>query len=404
MNYNNTYHQKTAGIIRYSCALLFMLFTFCYLYFLQGEILAEAQFVYSHGITTYNILVGAIIITGVLQIVQWVMSLITRLPAWAHALTYIPSMLLLAILTALDRDSIACFSFGAWVWIAPLVLFGYILLAILANHITIGHDEDGLFHVKSQVYPNYIILFILILCVGAIPKSTDVYHFELKTERLILEGSYADASSVGQRSLFTSPRLTQLRMYALSKQGQLAERIFDYPQYYGSRGLLDVTDTLPTYRFSPQRICHYLGAHCHPSIHSANRFYQLLLADSLWNENTVDYYLCSLLLDKKLNAFCRELPRYYNLSDTIPHAYDGLPRAYREALLTASVPAHAIEGKIVIGSDTLATLADAEMIASLHDYMERKKELTDPTERANRTHREFGHTYWWYYDYQELQK
>ena len=36
-----------------------MLFSFCYLFFLQGEILAEAQFVYSKGITSYNILIGA---------------------------------------------------------------------------------------------------------------------------------------------------------------------------------------------------------------------------------------------------------------------------------------------------------------------------------------------------------
>ena len=58
-----------------------MLFSFCYLFFLQGEILAEAQFVYSKGITSYNILIGAIIITVILQIVQWIVNISSRLPS-----------------------------------------------------------------------------------------------------------------------------------------------------------------------------------------------------------------------------------------------------------------------------------------------------------------------------------
>ena len=68
----NSNRQKTAGPIRYSCGILFILFSFCYLFCLQGEILAEAQFVYSKGVTSYNILIGAIVISVVLQIIQWV--------------------------------------------------------------------------------------------------------------------------------------------------------------------------------------------------------------------------------------------------------------------------------------------------------------------------------------------
>ena len=250
MNYNHPFRQKTAGLIRYSCGILFMLFSFCYLFFLQGEILAEAQFVYSKGVTTYNIFIGAVIITVVLQIIQWIVSMLSRLPSRWHALSYVPSLLLLAILTDVNQEAMLHFSFGAWVWVAPIVLVVYIALVIIAKVVDADFENYAI-DIKSQIYPNFIILFLLILCVGAIPQSTDVYHFELKTERLILEGDYEAASNVGERSLRTSPRLTQLRMYALSKQGLLAERLFEYPQYYGSLGLLDVTDTLDYYRFSP---------------------------------------------------------------------------------------------------------------------------------------------------------
>ena len=385
-----------------------MLFSFSYLFFLQGDVLAAAQFVFSKGVTTYNLFVGAITITLILQVVQWVVAMLSRLPSVCHALSYIPSVMLLAVLANIDEETIADFSFGAWVWITPVVLVAYVLLAIAVHSLKENFTDDD--DLKSQIYPNFIILFLLILVLGFVPQSSDVYHYEVKVERLILDGDYEEASRVGERSLASSARLTQLRMYALSQQGLLAERIFEYPQYDGARGLLDVSDTLPIYRFSSQNICRHLGALPGKSVKSSDRFYHLLLngvqkEDTvmvLANEHTVDYYLCSLLLEKKLKEWQRELPRYYNLSDSIPNAYDALPKSYREALLLIGQPEEALNGKIVMGADTLAQLKDAEMIAQFRDYQAMKAELKDPSERINRTHREFGKTYWWYYDFSHL--
>ena len=379
----STSHQKTAGFIRYSCALLFMLFSFCYIFFLQGEILAEAQFVYSKGVTSYDILIGAIIITVILQIVQWIVSMLSRLPSRAHALSYLPSMLLLAMLTDVNEEAIEHFSFGAWVWVTPCILVAYILLVIFVKKVDHDNSVDSR-GIKSQIYPNFVILFLLILCVGVIPQTTDVYHYELKTERLILAKDYEGAAAVGKKSLRATARLTQLRMYALSKQDLLAENLFDYPQYYGSKGLLDIADTSSLERFTTQDICFHLGAFCGKSIQTADRYYRLMLGDSICNQHTADYYLCSLLLDKKLPEFLRQLPRYYDLSDSI--AYESLPRAYREALLQT-------------GKKT-----DFDTDARFRDYNELKASLKDETERINKTHREFGNTYWWYYDYSHLAK
>lgn len=360
-----------------------MLFSFCYLFFLQGEILAEAQFVYSKGVTSYDILIGAIIITVILQIVQWIVSMLSRLPSRAHALSYLPSMLLLAMLTDVNEEAIEHFSFGAWVWVTPCILVAYILLVIFVKKVDHDNSVDSR-GIKSQIYPNFVILFLLILCVGAIPQTTDVYHYELKTERLILAKDYEGAAAVGKKSLRATARLTQLRMYALSKQDLLAENLFDYPQYYGSKGLLDIADTSSLERFTTQDICFHLGAFCGKSIQTADRYYRLMLGDSICNQHTADYYLCSLLLDKKLPEFLRQLPRYYDLSDSI--AYESLPRAYREALLQT-------------GKKT-----DFDTDARFRDYNELKASLKDETERINKTHREFGNTYWWYYDYSHLAK
>ena len=377
-----------------------MLFSFCYLFFLKGEILAEAQYVYSHGTTSYHLFMGAVIITVMLQIIQWIVGMLSKLPPRWHALSYLPSILLLAILTDVNKDAIIQFTFGEWVWMAPLILAAYVVAVIIIRRV----DAESFFYedIRTVLYPNYIILFVLILVAGSIPQTTDVYHYELKAERLILEGDYEAAARVGERSLRSSARLTQLRMYALSRQGLLAERLFEYPQHYASQGLLDVTDTLSFYRFNAQDICLHLGAFCGKSIHSTERYYQLMLADSIWNQHLVDYYLCSLLLDRRLKAFRQQLPLYYNLADSIPHAYDRLPKAYREALLLVGDPASALAGKVVIGADTLVTFADADMVAQFRDYHELKAEYKDQRVRINKTHREFGKTYWWYYDFCHL--
>ncbi|MBR2631142.1 MAG: hypothetical protein IKD25_06420 [Bacteroidaceae bacterium] len=393
--------QKTAGLIRYSCGILFMLFSFCYLYFLQGEILAEAQFVYSRGVTSYDLFWGAIITTIVLQIVQWLVAMASGLPSRWHAFSYLPSMLILAILTNVNKEVLVSFTLGEWVWIAPLVLLFYVLFVFVVRKFCDDYNVYT-FDLKSQMYPNYIILFFLMLVTGSIPKTPDVYHYELKTERLILEKDYAAAAEVGEKSLRTTPRLTRLRMYALERQGLLAERLFEYPQHYGSQGLLNVADTFFYNRISSQDICAFLGAYCGKNVKSASQYYQLVFTDSLWNQHTIDYYLCSLLLDRKLKDFYDELPLYYNLSDTIVDAYENLPKSYREALLLVGDSDYAIQGKLVVDGDTIAVFKDKDFVMQFKEYHERKAGLSNETERINKTHREFGKTYWWYYDFNHL--
>ena len=58
---------------------------------MQGDLLAEAQYVYSEGITTYSPLAGAFIITFILLIIQWVIRIILPFNENYYALSYFPS-------------------------------------------------------------------------------------------------------------------------------------------------------------------------------------------------------------------------------------------------------------------------------------------------------------------------
>ena len=401
MNFNRPKRQQPTGVLRYSCGILFALFTFCYLYFLEGEVLAEAQYVFSKGVTTYSILIGAGIITLVLALLQKLVAFVSRLPEKLHALSYIPSALALAILTDTDEHVMNDFSFGIWLWLAPLVLVIYTIVVIAVRVMDIDFKSEQDEGLQSILYPNYIILFALILSAGSVAHTSDVYHFELKAERLILEGDYEGASQVGINSLRTSPRLSQLRMYALSKQGLLAEKIFEYPQYDGALGLLDVGDTIGHYRFSNEGICFHIGALCGKSVKGTERYLHLMTTDSLRTQTAIDYQLCRLLLKKDLNAFQHQLPMYYNLSDTLPGCYDSLPKAYKEALLIIGDKESAMQGILRIGGDSITTFADTTLANRYKDYNYMKSTNTDMLEKINRTHRTYGNTFWWYYEFSD---
>lgn len=383
MNYNKNIVKQTSGIIRYSCGLLFMLFSFCYLYFLEGDMLAEAQFVFSHGLTTYSILIGSIVVTIVLQILQWLVCRILRFNWRYYSFSYFPSMLGLAMLTDLSRDSMLHFTLGHWLWLCPVLLLLYVLLVVFLKNLRYG-DENN--EVQGLLWQNYLILFVMIVCCGATSKTKEVYHYELKTERLIMEHDYEAASQVAYTSLKTSRRLTELRMYALAKQGLLAECIFDYPQYDGADGLLSIYDTDSVYRYPALRICYGLGGIPDgKSIRSTRQYLQAMNdKDSLRTTTTQDYLLCYLLLQKDLKAFAKNLCRFY--PDTAP-----LPRAYREAVLYINN---------VYGRKLPYTI-DSETAARYDQYLQRKAELQDERERINYTRREFGNTFWWYYEYQK---
>ena len=83
------------------CAIVFVVFSFCWLYFFQADILMMAQHVMSDGMTRYQPFVGAVLITLVLGAIQFIVYAFVPLTMRSHALTYLPSMLLLGMLSAI---------------------------------------------------------------------------------------------------------------------------------------------------------------------------------------------------------------------------------------------------------------------------------------------------------------
>ena len=87
MNYNHSIKNDSTVTIRVMCAVVFVAFSFLWLYYFQADTLSVAQHALSHGQTNYNRFVGAVVITLVLLLLQLGVYSITRLQKYSHAFT-----------------------------------------------------------------------------------------------------------------------------------------------------------------------------------------------------------------------------------------------------------------------------------------------------------------------------
>ena len=384
---------------------------------MQGEIISKMQYIYSKGITSYSFFWGAVILTIIARTLQLPVDKFFKVPIRYHALTYLPSFLLLAFICSVNDDFPLKQSVGFWWFGIPFFLILFYFMAKTANYIEFSFGGKTTHHLSPYSWINFLILGISMLWCGTCCSPKDIHLYEQKTERLISEGKYEDALEVGKNSLTANIRLTNLRMYALSQCSQLPEHLFDYPQYYASEGLICIGDTnSQCYRCDVRNICSHLGIECDSTMSSisdifdkayqnyqfaSDSLYGIELSKSnnidslkkeinkqqaiigLMKQHTDDYYLCSLLLDRDLNTFKSKINEIYSVGVTDADSVlpvETLPKAYREALVMV-----------------YPEIGDTAMIKQYGEYLDMKAELTDSTTSSNQTRRHYGKTFWWYY-------
>lgn len=378
----NLSYKRAVRILTGACGLLFSAFSFIYLYLFQGDVLGALHYSLSQGKTHYSPLAGAIIITLVLLIFRWGINGLLGLKGSVRSLSYFPSCLLLGVLTDVNRSLYHGGNFAdKWLWLLPLLLIMYVGVVFVLRRI-FRHWLDHESSVIGLINSNLAILLILCLMTACIGNSDINFHHELAIENAIREKDYKAARKVGYESLDPSRTLTVLRAYALSREGTMGEHLFEYPQYYGSDGLLFSSSSQGTLRLDADSLYNYLGAKPYTA-ESTTDFLARICRDEVGKHTALDYYLSALLLDKKLDKFASVVEDSFFEQDT-------LPRYYREAIMLykQSPPAYP------------RVLNDTLMIQRLQEFDKLQKEYTSPVEQKNRMRREFGDTYWWYYRYQ----
>lgn len=388
MNYNHPNKNSSTVAIRLMCAIVFLTFSFVWLYSFQADVLAAAQHVLSKGLTTYKPFVGAVLITLALQVFQLIVYALTRLRKRSHALTYLPSMLALAVITDINTDIDSHYTLSSW-WIILLVLVLWVLLVLGARALQpIEPDAEpkGLF--SRAMWINMLTMALLIIGVVALSNSNAVFHYRMRAEARLLSGDYEGALQMGAKSLESDVDLQMLRMYALSRTGELGEHLFAYPVSGHSDAMLPVEGKSKFVMYPCDSLYKFLGARPKGEMTTARYLELMQRRDSTVDLHIADYQLCGLLIDKRIDDFVHQLRRYYTEGDTL--VIDRLPKHYREAM---TLYTHLRSHPVVIYHNSV-------MDEDWKNLQELEAQYPDLTERKGKVEEQYHDTYWYYYEYE----
>mgnify|MGYP006873082005 CR=1 FL=1 len=382
MQYNAKRGNSTVTT-QVTCAVLFAVFAFAWLFWFHADCLALAQHTLSEGQTHYDRTIGAVIITASLLLLERAVLLFVRLRRHTHALTYLPSLLLLAMLTDVGSDTSAESFCGKWAVVVPIVLVAWGIAAWLSRQMMpFANDKvpSGLF--SRRVWVNVFLMVGMMLGTASLSNTEAVFHFRAHAETSLARGDSNGALMAGEQSLETDESLTMLRAYALSRQHQLGDRLFNYTLKGTSADLLPAEGSNTRLLILPSdSIWHHLGAYPAKGM-DAMTYLRILLRDTVPHPQAADYQLCAHLIDRRLDDFAADLPRFYR-TDSL------LPRHYSEALVLRNHLGHGAETAV---SDTTAEQQWTQWEALQREDLTHSRRMEEASDR-------FGRTYWFYYYY-----
>ena len=369
------------------CTFVFALFSFFYLYYYQADLMTIMQHVLSEGQTHYNHFVGAVLITIVLLLIQGgVVRLFQRMRlSWAF--TFVPSALLLAMITDVRQSDSAAngfieFGWGGYVLPLCLIMFFVVVWGFNTSGITEKYNLDFK-NPTHKLWVNLTVILLLMLFVCGWGNSDRVLHDRLHVEQCLADNDVDEALRTLQLHSDADENLTMLTAYALSRKGQLPERLFEFPLKGGSASLMPNGKNVGFGLIADTTFYAYLG-NAYLQRMSTMHYLDYQRRHMRLNRRTVDYQLCAYLMDKKLDAFARNITKYYEVNDSVQ-----LPKHYKEALILYT---HSHSNPCIVYHDNV-------LDADFEDMQKLEKSIADARERQTALRDTYGNTYWYYYMY-----
>lgn len=369
------------------CTFVFALFSFFYLYYYQADLMTIMQHVLSEGQTHYNHFVGAVLITIVLLLIQvGVVRLFQRMRlSWAF--TFVPSALLLAMITDVRQSASAAngfieFGWGGYVLPLCLIMFFVVVWGLNTSGITDKYNLDFK-NPTHKLWVNLTVILLLMLFVCGWGNSDRVLHDRLHVEQCLADNDVDEALRTLQLHSDADDNLTMLTAYALSRKGQLPERLFEFPLKGGSASLMPNGKNVGFGLIADTTFYAYLG-NAYLQRMSTMHYLDYQRRHMRLNRRTVDYQLCAYLMDKKLDAFARNITKYYEVNDSVQ-----LPKHYKEALILYT---HSHSNLCIVYHDNV-------LDADFEDMQKLEKSIADARERQTALRDTYGNTYWYYYMY-----
>jgi len=374
------YDRNNSGtVLRIVCAIVFCVLSFLYLYVYQVDVMALRLDRLFGGTKYYSPAVFSFIVTALLYVVHLVFVSFSWPYKSFYALTYFPSLLILWILTEMHINDAGC-----WTALSCMIFVVLVSVMLLRGHdtfIPFGHRIRMI--LQRKIWANILVMSVMFILACGFSSYDEIVRYRLRTERLVALGKYKEASEVGKKFLNTDSSLTMLRVYALSRQDLLGEKLFRYPLSGRSRALLPDGKDIRCLLLSNTDIFEYLGLKTVSGSKPMDAL-RSLAPEMLVHKPVRDYILCGCLLDKDLEGFVRMLIKC-GIKD-----FSSLPRHYREALI---LYCHTRSAHLV-------TYHNATMDADYADMqaLEQKHALSQ-TKRHAFVRDTYGNTYWYYYFY-----
>lgn len=299
--------------LRIISAIFFCIFSFCFLFFYQADVMTVSQHIASEGQTFYSPIVGAILITSILQLLQNGIDTFVRIPNRAFALTYFPSFVLLTLVASIKPDvAYNEFAISSWWWslfiLVPIYIFAVYFIKRYEPY-ALQQRNIGIF--SQATWINLLLLFTFSFFTGFLSNNDPYFHKRAEIEHLVDQRKYEEALKVVNTLPQTDSVTSMLTIYAAARTNQLTSKLFAYPLVGGSKVMRPIF------------------------VHS------YLQPDSVIFKNTrmsANYQLMGFLLDRDLQQFVRYLPQYYPIDSIQPRYYKEATRIYT-LHLKDSIPA-----------------------------------------------------------------
>ena len=403
MSRYNLRKRRARQAIQVACCSIFVTFSFIYLFAFQSDILTIVQHVISSGRTTYQVFVFSALITVLLSVLPFILLHYIRFHVHTIGLAWFPSFFVLGWLTDVALAEVVPDSTSVG-WLPFFLALIVYLLSVIISH-QLEDKTKVSTPLANLLWPNLIIIIIGIVFTTLVGNTNFDIHHELRLERLISEDRYDEVLSICAKEERPTRCSMSLRAFALSKNGELGERFFYYPNKAGSDNILPPPSNSLRPANIPLRLREHLGGY---PIHDMNatHFLQYLTADSTATDYAKDYLLCALLLDKNLETFVDSLVVYYSDNSTKeepqenknsnrrkqkeeynPIHVKGIPRHYGEALLLYTR----------MTEKPKAILEDDEILENYLSFQKVYKAEKDPVDREFQCRKYYNETYWTFY-------
>lgn len=376
MTYNRITDSTTAE--RAVCAVVFCLFVFVFVYFYQAPTLAYAQHVLSKGATVYHELPSALLVTFVLYLLQRLTLAATKLYGASHAITYLPSMLVLAFMTSVHAEDGGGIGVSAWAYAIPFVLLLYFFIVKAVKlYLPVSSSSFGFFSSRNLT-ASLSIMSVMMISVLCLTNGDDLFNRQVKAEMMLIDRDYAALAKEGCKDgksflpdylapsafqphvkMETDTTLTLLRAIALDKSGGIADSLFLQPVVGNTASMMQLENVKPL----------------------------IVSRKFLMRRKSQDYRLCAMLVGRELDRFANRISLLCNLSS--PAANDSLPRHFREALVLYQ---H-------LRSLPITQYQDSVLEADYDDMRDMLQGCANDAEREYAMWKNYRNTYWYYYHY-----